>query len=171
MLKRCSKYCLALLLLVPIAALAESATVIRTTQLVASPAAGARAVATLYGDSRVEILQRNGGWYQVRDASSGRSGWLRLTSVRLGEQTAEENETGFWGSLFSFTGRSGSRTATATTGIRGLGEDDIAGAVPDTRAVAGLDRFQASADDANRFARELGLQSKQVKHLPEDVEE
>ena len=159
------------LLGMPLAALAESGTIIRTTQMVDTPSAGAQPVATLYGDSGVEILEREGGWYQVKEQQDGRIGWVRLTTVRLGEQTAEENESGFWGSLFSFTGRSSSRTATATTGIRGLGEDDIAGAVPNQRAVYELDRFHVSPDEAEQFARDLGLQSRRLQHLPEDVEE
>lgn len=159
------------LLLMPLAVLADSGSIIRTTQMVESPSAGARPVTTLYGDARVEILERDGGWYQVKEQDNGRIGWVRLTTVRLGEQTAEESESGFWGSLFSFTGRSSSRTATATTGIRGLGEDDIAGAVPNQRAVYELDNFYVQPADAEQFARDLGLQSRRVRHLPEDVEE
>lgn len=159
------------LLVLPIAALAETGTIIRTTQMVDTPSAGARLLATIPGESRVEIIKRDGGWYQVKETNQGRIGWVRLTTVRLGEQTTEESESSFWGSLFSATGRSGSRTTTATTGIRGLGEDDIAGAVPNQRAVYELDRFYSSAEDADQFARELGLQSQKLRHLPEDVEE
>ncbi|MDX1444248.1 MAG: SH3 domain-containing protein [Gammaproteobacteria bacterium] len=159
------------LLLMPLGVLAETGSIVRSTQMVESPSAGARPVATLYSNASVEILERDGGWYQVKEQDGGRIGWVRLTSVRLGEQTTTESETGFWGSLFSFGSRSNQRTATATTGIRGLGEDDIAGAVPNQRAVYELDNFYVQPGDAEQYARDLGLQSRQVQHLPEDVEE
>lgn len=164
-----SRRILLLMLLMPVMALAETGTIIRTTQMIDNPRAGAQPLATLYGEAEVEILQREGGWYQVRNSADGRIGWVRLTTVRLGKQAVEENESGFWGSLFSFTGRSSSRTATATTGIRGLDEADISNAVPDQRAVYELDRYASSSDDADRFARELGLQTQRVEHLPEDA--
>lgn len=144
-------------------ALAESATVVRASQLVAEPYVDATSRGTLARESSVETLERRGGWYHVR-TEDGREGWVRLSSIRLGE-TAAEAEGGFWASLFSFTGRSQTRTASATTGIRGLSEEEIRDAVPDDAAVARLAEFSANDDEARRFAAEIGLEPRAVKSL------
>lgn len=153
--------CLALL---PAAAIAESGTVVRATHLVAAPYADAATLGILRGETAVEIIERRGGWYQVTGA--GRTGWVRLSNIRLGEVEAGE-EGGFWASLFSFTGRTQARTASATTGIRGLSEEEIRNAVPDNAAVTRLAQFAPDDAEARRFAAEIGLEAHAVKPLPE----
>lgn len=151
-------------------AFAESATVVRATQLNAAPYTDAERKGILRGETRVEILDRNGGWYRVKVEGNGNEGWVRMASLRLGERSAEESESSFWGSLFSFTGRSQSRDTVATTGIRGLSEEEINSATPNPAAVAALDGFAADANTARDFAARLKLQEQRVAELPEDVE-
>lgn len=157
-------FCL-LLAAVPLAAFADSGTVTRTSQVLAAPYSDAEARGTLEANEGVEIVERQGGWYHVR-AEDGRDGWLRLSSIRLGAAKEEEESGGFWASLFSFTGRSGTRTASATTGIRGLSEEEIKDATPNPEAVEGLARFAPDENEARSFAGEIGLKSQDVKPLP-----
>lgn len=152
-------------LALPVVAMAESGTILRATQLVAEPYADATSRGVLRGDSVVDILERDGGWYRVK-TNDRREGWVRLSNVRLGE-AAEEEEGGFWASVFSFTGRSETRTASATTGIRGLSEEEIRDATPDNAAVMRLAQFAPDDTETRQFAADIGLKSRDVKPLPE----
>ena len=155
------------LLLAASAHAGETGTVIRASPLLAQPYSDAASQGVVRGETGVEILERQGGWYRVQ-ADDGQSGWLRLSSIRLGE--AEEEEAGgFWASLFSFTGRANTRTASATTGIRGLSEAEIRDAKPDLVAVQRLDAFASDERDARRFAKTLGLATRNVQPLPEEL--
>lgn len=145
---------------------ADKGTVIRTSPLTDNPSATARTIVVLQRDANIDIVERNGGWYRVKTAS-GQQGWLRMANVRLGEVAAAESSQGFWGSLFSFTGRRDSRTAVATTGIRGLSEEDIRNAVPDSAAVDQLDTWAGDTADAKAFANAAGLAPLQLDELKE----
>lgn len=147
-------------------AMAESGTVTRATQLVAAPYSDAATCGVLRAQQQVEIIERQGGWYQVT-ADDGRTGWLRLSSIRLGEAEKEESGGGFWASVFSFTGRSQARTASATTGIRGLSEEEIRDATPDARAVERLAEFYPDDREAQSFAAAINLHANKVEPLPE----
>ncbi|HEX6929505.1 MAG TPA: SH3 domain-containing protein [Gammaproteobacteria bacterium] len=151
------------LLSLPVVAQAETGTVVRATQVLVAPYTDAASRGVLRGDQQVEIIERKGGWYRVT-ADDGREGWLRLSSIRLGKAAAEE-EGGFWASLFSFTGRSQARTASATTGIRGLSETEIRDATPDPRAVERLATFYPDERDTRKFATDIGLQVRDVEPL------
>ncbi|HEX6927960.1 MAG TPA: SH3 domain-containing protein [Gammaproteobacteria bacterium] len=152
----------------PLIAFADEGAITRATQLLAAPYVDAGSRGMLERDTPVEVIERDGGWYRVK-ADDGREGWVRLSSIRLG-QAAEEEEGGFWASLFSFTGRTHTRTASATTGIRGLSETEILNARPDPAAVARLAGFSPSDKETKRFAAEIGLQARDVKALPEEIE-
>src|SRR5690606_1975063 len=97
-----------------VTAAAQSAMVIRETPLSAEPYAGAENKSALPGETRVEILERKGGWYRVKVPGSAQEGWVRMASIRLTERMVSERETGV-GSMFSATGRSQSRDTVATT--------------------------------------------------------
>ena len=158
-------------LLLSTTAMAESATVTRAARLTLNPYTDAQVIATLQGGAAVEILERRGGWYRVKTVDGRNEGWLRMASVHLGEQSAAESETSFWGSLFAWTGRSQSRTTVATTGVRGLSEEEINAAAPDAAAVKRLDLFAASDKDARQFAAGIELQDRKVNELPKDAKE
>lgn len=161
-----TRYVMLMALLLTAPALAsETATVVRATQLTAAPYTDSESHGVLRGEQRVEIMERQGGWYRVA-TDDGRRGWLRMSSVRLGEAEKAEAGSGFWSSLFSFTGRSQTRTASATTGIRGLSEDEIHNAIPDQAAVARLGTFAADDAQARSFASEIGLAQHEVESLP-----
>lgn len=158
----CSLACL-----LPVGVLAETGTVTRAAQLAAEPFVDAASRGVLPRETIVEVTARDGGWYQVR-ADDGREGWVRLSSIRLGE-VKEEESGGFWASLFSFTGRSQARTASATTGIRGLSETEIRDAHADPAAVARVAAFAPDDAEARRFAAEIGLEARVVPALPEEI--
>lgn len=146
---------------------ADSAQVVRATALQNAPYTDATRLNLLRAPARVEILQRQGGWYQVRVNDTGQEGWVRMASLRL-EQTAEAEEgSGWWASLFR-TGRSSATWTTATTGIRGLSETDINNATQDYDELTMVESYAVNAADARAFATQLPLKARQVADLPEE---
>jgi hypothetical protein len=143
------------------AALADPATTLAPTSLRAQPFADAAVTASLPGEAAVEIVSRQGGWYQVKTASG--NGWVRLSSLRLpAEATRGTTAVAYIGS-----GRASATGAVATTGVRGLSEADIANAQPNYAALDQLGNYAATAPTATDFAAQGGLKSTQVADLPE----
>ncbi|MEN8169872.1 MAG: SH3 domain-containing protein [Pseudomonadota bacterium] len=155
--------------LLPSAALAaeQLATVLQQTTLRAEPFSDAAQILTLKARQQVTVLQRKGGWYQVR--SAGQSGWLRMSRVRFGSGATTQNSSSGLGQALSFltTGRSGSSGVTVATGIRGLDSADVANAKPDHQALKRLKQFQANPDQARQFARNAQLKSQPVGYFAE----
>ncbi len=152
---------LLLLMVAGIALAADQARIIEATELRSEPFLDAAVVAQLPMGTGVTIQQRKGGWYQVESGRS--SGWVRMTSMRLGEQL-EGGDSGL-GSLFgTVTGRTGSSGVTAVTGIKGIEPEDMLSAVPDRRAVTAMDRFAVSAREADDFAAKGRLSPHQIEY-------
>lgn len=138
---------------------AEPATVIRGSELKREPATDAETVAWVRQNERVEPLERRGGWTRVR-TTAGTTGWMKILALRYGESR--------WGSsgiseLFR-SARTGSSGTVVTTGVRGLDEEDIAKAVPNPGEVARLDRYAASAADAQRFAAAAPVKAQPIPY-------
>jgi SH3-like domain-containing protein len=74
---------------------------VNTTQIRVNPTYLGQMLATLaYGD-RVEIIKPQGDWYQVRDAKSGKIGWVHKSalttkqiSMKAGDSTARTGASG-----------------------------------------------------------------------------
>ena len=118
---------LLLILLFPLACLAEPATVIRATELKKQPATDAAKVATLSENTAVDAGERQGGWTRVK-AEEG-AGWVKMLSLRYGAPgAAKQGDTGI-SQLFNVA-RTGSSGTQVTTGVRGLDADMIKAAQP-----------------------------------------
>lgn len=136
---------------------AETATTVRAVELKKSPAPDAETLGELPAQSQVDVLQRQGGWSLVK--SGNQSGWMRLLSLKLnakGGGQVQEEGGGFFASLFGF-GRRSTSGASATTGIRGLSEEELKNANPNPGEVAKLDQYKASASEAKQFAQQQHL--------------
>ncbi len=72
---------LALLIMAPAWA-AETGTMLKADAMRAAPFGDAKTLATLPVGSKVTILKKNGGWFQVKSAKA--SGWVRMLSIRTG---------------------------------------------------------------------------------------
>jgi len=152
---------LALLLLLPLVAAAEPATVIRAAELKQEPASDAATLATLPENTAVDALERKGGWTRVK-AGAG-EGWVRMLSLRLGgTATAKPGASGLTQAFnVARTGTSGTQT---TTGVRGLDADQIANAQPNPAELAKLEKFAANRDAAATFATEGKLSPTSVAY-------
>ena len=140
---------LALLMLVPLLALAEPATVIRATELKQEPASDSATVSTLPEQAAVDVVERKGGWMRVK--STGGEGWVRMLSLRLGGSSAPKPGASGVNQLFNVA-RTGSSGTQVTTGVRGLDAEQIANAQPNPAELAKLEKFAADRNAAEGFA-------------------
>lgn len=144
-------------------AAAESGAVIRADELKAMPFIDATTSAKLPANQPVNILGRKGGWIEVE--ANGQTGWVRMLNVRLagGSAPAAGQANVHAASLL----RTGSSGKTVTTGIKGLGEEDLQNAAPNPAQVAKLAEFAVPAAEASANARASGLVEQQVNFIDE----
>ena len=142
---------------------AESGVVIRADELKAMPFIDAATAAKLPASQPVNILNRKGGWMQVE--ANGQTGWVRMLNVRLaaGAGPAPGQANVRAASLL----RTNSSGKTVTTGIKGLGEEDLQNASPDPVQVARLAEMAVPASEASANAQASGLVEQQVPFFDE----
>lgn len=142
----------------------EQAFTNRSTELKDRGAPEAATLRSLPENTEVRVLQRGGGWTRV-DAG-GQQGWVRVFHLRFpATAQAAESSGGGLGSLTSALGFGRQRsqpTTIATTGIRGLSQEDLKNASPDGEALRRMQSYRADDDSARRFAREGRLAEVQV---------
>jgi hypothetical protein len=151
-----------LLLLFPLACLAEPATTIRQVEVKKAPAADADTIGQIAENTAVDALERKGGWTRVKSASG--EGWVRMLALRFGGPgQAKKGDSGI-SSLFNVA-RSGSSGTTVTTGVRGLDPEMLANAQPNPAELAKMEQFAVTPDAAAGFAAKGKLQSRQVEEV------
>jgi hypothetical protein len=156
----------ALSLLWVLAAHANPATVVRTTELKKAPATDAETVASLEESATVQTAERRGGWIQVK-TGAGATGWVKFLALRFsGSGAAAGGDSGV-AQLFNVA-RSGTSGSQVTTGVRGLDAEDISAAQPNAAAVQRMDSFAVSAGEAGRFAADGPLQAQRVDYPAEE---
>lgn len=130
----------------------------------AAASATAAPVAKAAKGEAVDILARQGGWSQVR--VQGKTGWVRLLSVR-GGAVAQTDVAGELQGVLSLGGtRRDPSKVVAVAGVRGLSEEELRRAQFDERALQQLEGHIATAQEAARFAAEAGLTRREVAYLP-----
>ena len=156
----------ALVLLFPALAFAEPATRIRTTELKQSPASDAATVATLAETTKVDALERKGGWTRVR-AEGGAEGWVRMLGLRYAG-TGEAKQGGAGISQVLNVARTGTSGAQVTTGVRGLDAEQLANARPNPAELRKMESYSASRDGADGFAAKGKLSAQRVDYPREE---
>jgi hypothetical protein len=146
----------------PAPCLAESAIVVRATQLRRAPATDAESAGQLAENAKVEALERQGGWTRVK-APGGAEGWVRMLALRYeGAGVARQGDSGVAQAInVARTGTSGTQL---TTGVRGLDADQLANARPNPAEVKKLERYSAGKDAAAAFAERGQLHAQQVSY-------
>jgi hypothetical protein len=153
---------LGLLLLCPLLAIAEPATVIRATELKKEPAADAATLAELPENAALEALERRGGWTRVKSASG--EGWVRMLALRFGAAGAAKQGDSGVAQLFN-AARTGSSGTQVTTGVRGLDEAMLANAQPNKAELEKMSQFAATPDAAAGFAAKGKLAAHPVEEV------
>ena len=146
----------------------ETGTTRSAVDLMATPYRDAKPAGQLPSNTRVDILERRGGWLRI--SAQGKTGWARLHQVRAGEGPEAKKSGEGLAMLKSVgkTGRSGSQGIVATTGIRGLSAEELKSAKPNPKAVESMEASRASDTTARDFARSAGLKEKDVPFLSQE---
>ncbi|CAG0962635.1 hypothetical protein MTYP_00815 [Methylophilaceae bacterium] len=155
-----------LILLLPgLAFSAETGTALKADSLRAEPYADARTVGSFARNDKVEILTRQGAWLKVKTAKT--TGWVRLLSVKRGT-TASGNQAA--GVLGVASGRAGTGQVVATTGVRGLSEEELKSAKFNEEEIRKLESNTLSASQGQQFASNGGLKAAKFGYLPAATE-
>jgi hypothetical protein len=140
----------------------------RETELKTTPQLDGKTLRTLPTSTPLLIFERLGGWYRVNVAKD--QGWVRMLHV---SRTAESGKAAAGAELVTVaaiaTGREGVDNVAATTGIRGLNEENLATAAPDMARLQVLDSYGVSRAEAEKFALRNGLTSRTIAYLKEPM--
>ncbi len=159
MFKRVFPLLLAACLAMP--AWATEGLMLRDDSLRASASASAKSVGVAAKGSKVDLLARQGGWTQIRAA--GKTGWVRLLSVRGRTPTGSNNALAGAAEL---TQQRDPNKVVATAGLRGLNEEELRKAQYDSREMQRLEAQAVTGEAARRFAAEGNLVAAKLDYLP-----
>ncbi|OGS96053.1 MAG: ligand-binding protein SH3 [Gallionellales bacterium RBG_16_56_9] len=141
---------------------AETGTALKADAIKAEPFRDAKTVATLAAGDKVEIVKKNGGWLQVKSAKG--NGWVRMLSVRKGEARKATGDAA--GLLGMASGRAGTGKVVATTGIRGLNEEELKSAQFNEAELKRAESYATGKPEAQKFAAQGRLAARQFDYLP-----
>ncbi len=151
-----------LCLLMQSAMAGESGTALKADAIRKEPYGDAKTVGTLATGDKVDILKKSGGWLQVKSAKG--NGWVRMLSIRKGEARKGSGEAA--GLLGLASGRAGTGKVVATTGIRGLNEEDLRAAKFNEQEVQLAESYAVKKSDAQKFAKQGKLAARPFDYLP-----
>ena len=143
----------------------ETGTMLKSDALRATPFGDAKIVATLTKQEKVDIRNRQGGWLYV--SSTKGKGWVRMLSVKRGGETRTSIGKEASGILDVASGRAGTGKVVATTGIRGLNEEQLKTAQFNEDELKKVESYAVSKQDAEHFAQEGRLVRQNVPFLSE----
>ena len=155
----------ALLLTIPFAQAGESGAAVKADELKAEPFRDAKTVGKLATGDKVDILKKDGGWLQVNSAKG--SGWVRMLSIRRGEARKSSAGGEVAGLAGLASGRAGTGRVVATTGIRGLNEEELKAAKFNETEVKLAESYITSRTDAQKFAAKGKLKTQKMDYLPD----
>ena len=141
---------------------AESGTALKVDDLKKEPFSDAKTIAMLAAGDKVSILKKEGGWLNVKAAKG--TGWVRMLSIRKGEPRRAAGLADNLKGLSS--GRAGTGTVVATTGIRGLNEEELKAAKFDAEQLTLAEASLTTRVEAKKFADQAKLKSRSVDYLP-----
>lgn len=147
------------------AAAATGGAAIKTDNIKSEPFSDARTVGALAAGDKVEIIKKDGGWLQIKSAKG--AGWVRMLSIRRGDAQKASAGSEVAGLLGLASGRAGTGQVVATTGVRGLNEEELKSAQFNEKELKLVKAFISSKQEAQAFAAKGKLVSQQVEYLPE----
>lgn len=143
----------------------EPGTVLKGDVLRAEPFSDAKTVTTLTRNDKVDIQKRQGGWLYVLSPKG--KGWVRMLSIKRGAAAQANAGKEASGLLDMASGRAGTGKVVATTGIRGLNEEQLKTAQFNEEELKKAESFAVSKQDAERFAKKGKLLRQDVPFIPE----
>jgi hypothetical protein len=152
---------LLILAMQPVWAKQQSGTAIKASEIRTQPYSDAKVLTTLSAGDSVTILKKQGGWLRVKSAKG--SGWVRMLSISKGGATKSGKAEGLLGLA---SGRAGTGKVVATTGIRGLSEEDLKAAQFNAQELQLAESFATTPTEAQKFARQGLLTVQRFDYLP-----
>lgn len=140
----------------------DGGSALKADALRAEPFRDAKVVGSLAPGDPVDILKKQGGWFQVKSAKG--SGWVRMLSIRRG--AARKGGGDVAGIVGLASGRAGTGRVVATTGIRGLSEEELKAAEYNEAEVKKAESYATTRADAQKFAASGKLAARKVEYLP-----
>ena len=151
-----------LMLSTQLACAVEGGVAVKNDTLRAEPFQDAKSAGALVKGEHADILKSTGGWMQIKTAKS--KGWVRMLSIRRDAARSTGKSGSSLAALAS--GRSGTGKIVATTGIRGLNEEELKAAKYDEAQVTLAESYSSSKSDAQSFAKQGKLVARKVDYLP-----
>jgi len=152
----------ALFLAIGTALAGEGGSALKADDLKAEPFRDAKTVGSLAAGDHVEILDKQSGWFRVKSAAG--SGWVRMLSIRRGEARKGGGDAAGLAGLAS--GRAGTGRVVATTGIRGLSEEELTAARYNEAELKKTESYATTRAQAQQFAASGKLAARKVEYLP-----
>lgn len=141
----------------------ETGSAIKKDVIKAEPFRDAKIVGSLAAGDNVTIVRRDGGWIRI---SAPKPGWVRMLSIRRGSGPSAPGTT-LSGLADLASGRAGTGTVVATTGIRGLNEVDLKKAEFNEKELKLAESFIVDKIEAEEFAAQARLKARSVAYLSE----
>ena len=139
----------------------EPAVTIKPVALKETAASDSKTVASLPANTTVSLMKREGAWVQLGSGSD--VGWAKLFDIRLASAQTAPAKGGGLGEVLGLA--SGQRSASVTTGVRGLDEDQLVKAQPNPQEFQKLVAFQITKEQAQQFAAVGKLTPREVELL------
>lgn len=141
----------------------ETGSALKTDEIKAEPFRDAKTVGKLAAGDRVSIVKREGAWLMI---SSPKKGWVKMLSIRRGTGTPAPGVKPS-GIAALASGRAGTGKVVASTGVRGLNEEDLKKAKFDEKELMLAESYAVNKKDAERFAAKARLKARRVDYLAE----
>ena len=141
---------------------AESGTALKATEIRAEPYSDGKVLAMLNTGDKVDILKKEGGWLRVKNSKT--SGWVRMLSIAKGGARKGSGDAA--GVLSLASGRAGTGKVVATTGIRGLSEEELKAATFNAEELKRAESFITTRELAQTFAAQGQLTAQKLDYLP-----
>lgn len=152
---------LLLLVMQPVVAV-ETGTALKADTIKREPFSDAKTVATLNAGDKVTIYKKDGGWLNVKSAKG--NGWVRMLSIRKGDAKKGKGVLESFQGLAS--GRAGTGKVVATTGVRGLSEEELKSAHFDEKELKLAESYLTTRAEAQNFASQGKLKPRSLDYLP-----
>ena len=153
---------LAALFLPVVSLAAETGSALKADVIRKEPYSDAKKTGDIARGEKLQILGKKGAWLNVKTTKAG--GWVRLLSVKRGAAGSASQVKGV---LDVASGRAGTGKVVATTGVRGLNEEELKNAIYSEVEVKKLESFTITSGQAQQFAKSGGLKAVKFNYLPE----
>lgn len=145
----------------PDVALANKGSALKSDSIKDEPFHDAKIIGNLEKGESIEILTREGGWYQVKSAKA--KGWVRMLGIRRADSPKPAYTAK--GILDLASGRAGKGKVVLTTGIRGLDEETLKTSHFDEKQLNILESYGVSNFQARKFAAIGRLKARHIEYL------